>query len=275
MQYSNYKNPNKRLEGWSTSTITNILKDRTYIGDLVQHKYRSVNYKIKRVVKLEESEYIIIHNNHEPIIKKVDYEKVQQMLKNRANECKRNEQALHILTGIGFCQKCGARITYTKNHGTNYKIICSNYKKNGATACTNIYLDENKVVEVIKNKIIENIIKNSIEKMELVDSKKEEISKIQSNIDKNKYAITKVYEDRKEKIITDEMAKDLILKYIEDNKLKEMELEKIKKIKNKVVDVIEEINTSTVEELRSLILKLVLKIKISKENLTIYYNYSQ
>lgn len=275
MQYSNYKNPNKKLLGWSTATITNILKDRTYIGDLVQHKYASVNYKIKKVVKLEESEYIVIHNNHEAIIEKEDYDKVQQMLKNRANECKRSSQVLHILTGIGFCEKCGARITYTKNHGTSYKIICSNYKKNGAEACSNIYLDEIKVIEVIKNKIIENVIKREIDKIEIDNSKNEKISKMKDEVEKNKYAISQIYEDRKEKIIDDVFAREMIVKYMKENKLKEEEMKKLQNYKRQIINVIEQINMATKEELRSLILLLISKVTISKNSLTIYYNYSQ
>ena len=274
MQYSNYKNPNKNLSGWSVSTITNILKDRIYIGDLVQHKYASMNYKIKKVVKLDEYEYIIIHNNHSKIIQKSDYEKVQQMLKNKANECKRNTTTIHMLTGICFCEKCGARIAYTKNHGTNYKIICSNYKKNGAKACENIYLEENAIIEQIKNKIIENIIKRNIKKIKIGNSQKDELYKIENEIRKNKYAIAKLYEDRIENIIDDKTAKELILQYTRENELKENELIKLKNIQNKTVDVINAINTATVEELRGLVLKLISKITISKSKITIYYNYS-
>ena len=34
---TNYKNPNKRCYIWSSSMITKILRDRIYVGDLVQH----------------------------------------------------------------------------------------------------------------------------------------------------------------------------------------------------------------------------------------------
>lgn len=129
MQYSNYKNPNSSSKKWCTSTITNILKDRIYIGDLVQHKYASVNYKIKKVVKIEKDKNIIIENHHEPIIAKEEFWKVQEMLEQKSNECNRYNREPHILTGIAFCKQCGARITYTKNHGKEFKIICSNYKK--------------------------------------------------------------------------------------------------------------------------------------------------
>lgn len=274
MQYSNYKNPNKKLSGWSTSTITNILKDRTYIGDLVQHKYSSVNYKIKKVVKLEECEYIIVSNNHSKIIEKSDYYKVQQMLKNKANECKRNSAKLHILTGIAFCNKCGSRIAYTKNHSENYKIICSNYKKNGAKACENIYLEEIDIIDIVKNQIMKNIIKKNIKTIEMGYSRKYEISKIENEICKNKHAIAKIYEDRIENIIDDTIAKELILQYTRENKLKEKELIKLQQNQNKTVDIIKAINTANSEELRSLILKLISKISISKNKITIYYNYS-
>ena len=110
MQYTNYKNPNNISKTWSVSTITNILKDRIYIGDLIQHKYSSVNYKIKKIVKVSSDNLIIIENNHEAIIDKKEFLTVQEMLKERANECKRKTKANHILTGITFCKKCGAKL---------------------------------------------------------------------------------------------------------------------------------------------------------------------
>lgn len=273
MQYSNYKNPNKKLAGWSDSTITNILKDRIYIGDLVQHKYASVNYKIKKIMKLKESEYIVIHNNHEAIINKEEYNKVQQMLLNRANECKRNLKELHILTGIGFCRKCGARITYTKNHGRNYKIICSNYKKNGAKACSNIYLDEQEVIKAIKNKIINNIKKREITSIEVNTLKNEKISKLRDEIEKNKCLIKQIYEDRKEGIIDNVNAKELLVKYINENKMAEEKIKKIFNENNKLVNIIEQINMAKREEIRSLMLLLISKVMISKELIEIEYNY--
>lgn len=273
MQYSNYKNPNKKLAGWSNSTITNILKDRIYIGDLVQHKYASVNYKIKKIMKLEESEYIVIHDNHEAIINKEDYNKVQQMLLNRANECKRNSKELHILTGIGFCGKCGARITYTKNHGKNYKIICSNYKKNGIKACSNIYLDEQEVINTIKDKIINNIKERGITSIEVNTLKNEKISKLREEIEKNKCLIKQIYEDRKEGIIDNVNAKELLVKYINENKMAEVKIKKFFNENNKLVNIIEQINMAKREEIRSLMLLLISKVMISKELIEIEYNY--
>lgn len=274
MQYSNYKNPNKKLLGWSNSTITNILKDRTYIGDLVQHKYSSVNYKIKKVVKLNESEFIIIHNNHEPIINRADYEKVQKMLQIKTNECKRNNKNLHILTGICFCEKCGHRISYTKNHGNTYKIICSNYKKNGSKACTNIYLEEAEVIDQIKNKLIENIIQKKLEKIKVKNNNQQIISDLEKAIEKNKCVIKQIYEDRKEALINNELARGLLKKYANENNI---QLEKIKRLQNCKdieIDLIQKINQANKEELRSLMLILISKITISKNTITIYYNYS-
>lgn len=274
MQYSNYKNPNKKLEGWSKTTITNILKDRTYTGDLVQHKYSSVNYKIKKVVKLQPNQFIVIKDNHEPIITREEYEKVQQMLKDKANECKRREQNIHILTGICFCAKCGERITYTKNHGDSYKIICSNYKKNGAKACENIYLEEEMVISIIKNKLIENIATRGLELIEVKKDDKDKIIKLQKEIERNKCAIKQVYDDRKEMLISDEVSKELLKKYMEENNIKLEKLSKLQINENIKVDVIKKINEANKEEVRSLILLMISKITISKKTITIYYNYS-
>ena len=62
---TNYRNPNKRFYIWSSCMISKILRDRIYVGDLVQHKYTKVNYKIKKTVKVDPSQHIIVTDNHE------------------------------------------------------------------------------------------------------------------------------------------------------------------------------------------------------------------
>ena len=276
MQYTNYKNPNNVSKKWCVSTITNILKDRIYIGDLVQHKYSSINYKIKKVVKLEQSKNIIIENNHKAIRKKEDFEKVSKMLEEKANECKRESKSSHILTGIAFCQKCGDRITYTKNHGSSFKIICSNYKKNGKKACDNIYVEEKEILNCIKQKIIEKVKKQHLQSI-TIDSQngsQEEMEKLNLRKTKNINAIKQIYTDMTNNEIEKSLGKQIIAEYVKENENIEMKIEQCQsKIKERKVDVIKQMEEAEGERLRKLIFMLIKKVEISKTDITIQYNF--
>ena len=59
---------NLRYGEWHSKTIRDILTNRMYIGDLVQNKRSKVNYKVKKIVKNNTNDYIIVENTHEAII---------------------------------------------------------------------------------------------------------------------------------------------------------------------------------------------------------------
>ena len=156
-QTSNYANPNKRTYLWSTSSITKILRDRIYVGDLVQHKYSTVSYKIKKTIKLDESKYITKENNHEPIVDKQTFYYVQELLNKQANEWNYSDRPSHLLKGLVYCSKCGSKVTYNKNHGKYFRIVCSSYKKQGKAFCSNINMREDYLIENVINSLRNNI----------------------------------------------------------------------------------------------------------------------
>lgn len=276
MQNTNYKNPNKPSTKWSSSTISNILKDRIYIGDLVQHKYSSVNYKIKKVVKVEDGKNIVIENHHQPIIKKEKFYKVQKLLEQKANECKRQTRREHILTGLAFCGKCGERITYAKNHGKEFKIICSGYKKNGKKFCEGIYVGEKEVVENIKRVMLEKIVQQGIREIS-ISSKEAEIEKIQElekEKQKNIRAIKNIYSDIAKGLLGKEIGNGIIAEYVNENSEIESKVVKMKaKQGEKIIDVLEAIKQANNSEIRSLFYTLIEKIELTNETITVQYKF--
>lgn len=276
MQYTNYKNPNTNNNKWTVNTITNILKDQIYIGDLVQHKYSSINYKIKKVVKVKKEEYVIIKNNHEPIISQEEFSIVEKMLQQKANECKRNSKSKHILTGITFCKNCGARITYTKNHGEKFKIICSNYKKNGKKACNNIYIEEQEVIKLVKQEILNKIEKQNINNI-IINSNTDNLNKIyklQKEKTKNLKNIKQIYDDIQQGDMDKKIGKEIINQYILENKEKERIIKKIEReSREKTVNILDFISNADENQLRSLIFYLVEKIEISKQEIVLHYKF--
>lgn len=66
---------------WSAKTISDILKNRLYIGDMVQGRQRVKSYKTHTQEQVPENEWYIVENTHEPIIERLILDKVQELLK--------------------------------------------------------------------------------------------------------------------------------------------------------------------------------------------------
>lgn len=148
---SNYYNPNNnKTYKWTNTVVNKILRDRSYVGDLVQHKTTKVNYKINKHLKVDESNQIIIENCFPAIIDRQTFNIVQEILNKQANEWNYKSSTPHLLRGITFCS-CGAKITYCKNHNKNFRCICSNYKKYGKKICKNVHLTENDLIDSVLN----------------------------------------------------------------------------------------------------------------------------
>lgn len=209
-------NYNPNLNKWNSKTIYDILTNRIYTGDLVQNKRNKVNYKVKKVVKNNPKDYIIVENTHEPIIEKNIFNEVQRKLPKNVGRNEKKEQ--NLLDGLLYCGDCGHRIsvqarrkkdnkhytmcnyyrTYMKEHlctthSNNYdkleQLILNNLKE----LCLK-YLDKNKVKEsVIEN--YKNINTNNNEKEIEILSK--EINQINDNLDN-------IYIDKLNKTITED-----------------------------------------------------------------------
>lgn len=68
---------------WNTRTIDHILKNETYIGNLVQGKKTRISHKIHNFIKISEDDWIIYKNHHKPIINEEIFKQVQDILYNR------------------------------------------------------------------------------------------------------------------------------------------------------------------------------------------------
>ncbi|MBF0710677.1 MULTISPECIES: recombinase family protein [unclassified Gemella] len=79
-KYLNKKYPNKNREkSWKERTITEILKNINYTGDLLLQKtYTDEDYKTRKN-KGERDQYLI-ENHHPAIISKEKFEKVQKLI---------------------------------------------------------------------------------------------------------------------------------------------------------------------------------------------------
>lgn len=94
----------KRNGIWSSRTVGQILTNPFYIGTLRYNYRQSARGKIK-----PEDEWVVIENNHEAIISKEQWDRVQAILNNNATRQFRQitQKHVHIFSGLLECQKCG------------------------------------------------------------------------------------------------------------------------------------------------------------------------
>ena len=64
---------------WSVIAVKRILRNQIYIGNLAQMRTTTVSYKNHKVIRKDESDWVIIEHNHEPIISQELWDKVREV----------------------------------------------------------------------------------------------------------------------------------------------------------------------------------------------------
>ncbi len=291
---SNYSNPNNNATyKWNATVINKILRDRIYVGDLIQLKSKKINYKISKTIKRPYKEYAIIKNNHKAIIDISIFNTVQEMLNKQTNEFNYSNRKKHLLTGLVFC-KCGSKISYNLNHGRTSRCVCSSYKKYGNKFCHNIHLKEedliNEVSKSLKNNIKRYLNINKLDFSSIINSNininKNNINFLNEKKDKIYKLINNLYEDKISGIISKDTFRVLIQKYEKEKQVYEEKIKQIsnesyirqKEIQQKIKNFEESIKKilkfdDLNYENKNLVCKLIDKIIIDDNEIIINYNF--
>ncbi|MFR5047380.1 MAG: recombinase family protein [Faecalispora sporosphaeroides] len=140
----NYQNPSgSERPLWSAKTVSDILKNRLYVGDMVQGRQRVKSYKIHTQEQVPENEWYIVQNTHEPIIERPIFEKVQELLK-RDTRTAPQKKKLYLFSGFLRCADCGKAMSRSQVKGTVY-YFCRTYKDQSKTACTKHSVKHNRL----------------------------------------------------------------------------------------------------------------------------------
>ena len=140
----NYQNPNAENKPlWSSKTVSDILKNRLYVGDMVQGRQRVKSYKIHTQEQVPENEWYVVENTHAPIIEREIFEKVQELLK-RDTRTAPQQKKLYLFSGFLRCADCGKAMTRSKVKDTVY-YFCRTYKDQSKTACTKHSIKHNRL----------------------------------------------------------------------------------------------------------------------------------
>lgn len=144
---------------WKTQVIKNILAHPVYIGHMVQGRKKQSFYEGKRQTYVDEADWIIVRNTHEPIIDTETFETVQRIANQRKAEYNARlgkfahlEHSENILQGLVWCPHCKRPMVRYKNvsHGSKlwYTYICPGHADDPAR-CRFVSIKEEELNEVL------------------------------------------------------------------------------------------------------------------------------
>jgi DNA invertase Pin-like site-specific DNA recombinase/ssDNA-binding Zn-finger/Zn-ribbon topoisomerase 1 len=244
---------------WNCKKLDEILKNKTYTGDLIQGVRRKVSHKVHKNNRVNNEEWIISPNHHKGIISLEDFNKVQELLYER-NIRINNKNNYDVFSGYLRCSKCGSNMIIRKGQYHTY-YYCKNYLKDKSCIVKSIQKEklEKLVIDFINN--FRNVVIEIDKKIEMIVSQKEisyDIDIIKSKINKIDVEIDKYVKLR------NEIKEDLIQKFISENEYWEYSADYSKKIseykkeKLKLEDRLEKIsfetenNTNWIDEIKKL-----------------------
>lgn len=126
----------KARSTWTPVAVTRILQNRIYTGRLEQGKRSTPNYKVKRMLDKEPEEWIVVENNHEPIIEELVFRAVERSME---RDTKVSEKGTVLpLSGVLYCGDCkNQMVTRSVTRGNKkffYYVCGTNKYGNGCTS---------------------------------------------------------------------------------------------------------------------------------------------
>ena len=219
---------------WNKSTVSGILRNEKYKGDVLLQKSYTVDYLTKTIAKNKgEVTQYYIENNHEGIVSREIFDMVQDELKRRASLYSSKNpsrySSKYALTGKVICGECGAkyrRVTWSRNGKKKIVWRCTERLTNGTKNCKN---SPTILEEDLHNAILNNL-KEILPMLDDIAQKvRDEIETvIMKNYDDNPQVI-----QRKIKSFEKEIA--VLRNILKETVDKELYIEKIKTIESQVL----------------------------------------
>lgn len=209
---------------WTSRTITDILTNPTYQGDLTQGRCKKVNYKSKKRIHTKEKDWIICKNACPAIISREMFSLAKTLYSSNKNRAMKSKKGPLLLQGLVYCKECNHTIgfrtvlSYNKQQEEQKKIYgnCNYYlKKRKYYSCTPhsiSYLELEKIVLNIIDQISLNLDKNLIflefQKKEqeycFSNNLLKEMNKLQKDLELEMKKRNNLYEDKLSEFITEE-----------------------------------------------------------------------
>lgn len=228
---------------WTLQSVNGVLENPVYIGNITQGKRTFASYKNQKRLLIPKEDWIIVEDTHDPIVDKVTFDKVQELMKLRTKTTLKTGN-VNLFSGLLKCSDCNRameRVVVRKKNGkvyTNYR--CRTYAQMLKSACTKRTISEEDIADAVLTVIqkhievlvdVEKVLKNvdyqkrrrsqshTIEK--LMDQKQREFD----DVEKIKMGL---YTDLKKDIITQDDYISLKSGYTEQSTMLSQQIESLK-----------------------------------------------
>ena len=143
LRYHQPQNQSSTL--WKYATISAMLSNEIYIGNMVQGKYGSVSYKTKQNKPRPRAQWYRVEQTHEPIIDPQLWAQVQKLLQSRAKPFKCGR--IGLFAGMTRCAACGHTLRSVKSRGRHY-LQCPT-RQISKDACPGAFISVEKLEKLV------------------------------------------------------------------------------------------------------------------------------
>lgn len=209
---------------WSYFTITNILTNEVYIGNMVQGKTGVASYKTQEKVTYSKDQWIIVHGTHEPIISKDIWDRVQDLIAEKAKPSRTESEGMFARKVR--CFYCGSRMHSVKN-GEKRGFKCERHALS-PDACIGASISLRKLERIVAAELYalsqELLDEEKLEKgidpfpelKEEKDKIENQISEMRQKIEDNHASMRSMYIDKVKGVITESEYIDLMVAFSEE-----------------------------------------------------------
>ena len=294
-QTSKYKASRRFTGRWCGEAVRQILTEQTYTGCVVQNKSNKINYKVDKFRLIPKTDWIVVPDQHEPIIESDVFDTVQQLIGKNNTKCGVRNTYQHVLSGLVYCGECGAKMTFDRNRqGDVFTSVCIAYKKKNCTSPTRVYVHEEELENFVFEQL-KNLFKNKVNKNDLLDAantKKitvelEGITKQINSYEKEllsiQNAIRTLYKDKLKGIVTERDYVALTEDFQKERETLERKLQALEERKENLIkyqndskEVLKAIDEFLETEIltKPIIHKLVARIEVfNDQSIKIYVNF--
>lgn len=129
-----------KRKAWTSVGVSRMLRDVVYLGHIAQGKTEKISFKSKKTREKQADVWIVVPNQHEPLVSKQTFAAVQRQ--RSARRCDRKGEFSNLFSGLAFCLDCDKAMSTvgTRRKGSAANLACGAYKLRGASACSNHFI---------------------------------------------------------------------------------------------------------------------------------------
>ena len=133
---------------WSTHSVLNVIKNYDYTGARTHGKIEHIGVGLGKTRRKNRRDWVIVENNHEPIVSKSDYETAQLIIQRRGDPSKFKNANNDLLSGMVRCGCCGHLLQFASTD-TRY-LYCQHASDVGSKSnCSREQYDANSIRSII------------------------------------------------------------------------------------------------------------------------------